>query len=139
MLKGLVCQSVESGGRRKVKCFNCGKKGRFAKECKEAGKDGESSEDKLSPRAEEGIFFGYTESQNQCLVYTQKKLVIKVTSPKFVETAKISNPGGEKQGGANEEFESLIDLPTLNSSVNLTPRTVEISDSDSESGNERPR
>ena len=47
----------------------------------------ERDSDKLNPRAEEGVFIGYTESSNQYLVLTGRG-VIKATSPWFLENEK---------------------------------------------------
>ena len=72
------------------------------------------SNDKLDPRASEGIFVGYTKSANQYLVLTRQGREIKVTNPIFLEDTPgfLADEPGERTFDAetDPEFHRLISV-----------------------------
>jgi transposase InsO family protein len=69
------------------------------------------TKDKLDPRAQEGVFVGYTKSSSQYLVLDRQRRVRKVTNPNFLEDERgfISDEAGDREFANDEAYNSLIE------------------------------
>ncbi|EED15089.1 conserved hypothetical protein [Talaromyces stipitatus ATCC 10500] len=79
------------------------------------------TKDKLDPRAQEGVFVGYTKSSSQYLVLDRQGRVRKVTNPIFLEDQRgfISDEAGDREFTNDEAYNSLIENPSVfNHTVN---------------------
>ncbi|KAF7174279.1 hypothetical protein CNMCM6106_008468 [Aspergillus hiratsukae] len=68
------------------------------------------TDDKLDPRAREGVFIGYTKSSSQYLILDKKGRVRKVTNPIFMEDQPgfIAREAGERDLANDDAFKRLI-------------------------------